>query len=83
MKKREEGIENKEKEERRMKINEFRHNCIKYKSIEMTEKLSKGLEGKKKWKDRSLIARYKCESETKGSSSIGERSKTGVAEYAW
>jgi len=31
-------IKNKEKEERRMKINESRYNCIKYKSI-MTEKL--------------------------------------------
>ncbi|KYM88605.1 hypothetical protein ALC53_03089 [Atta colombica] len=33
----------------------------------MTEKLPKDLEGKRKRKDRSLIAKYKCESETKGS----------------
>lgn len=71
-------IKNKEKEERRVKINESRCTCIKYKSI-MTEKLPKDLEGKRKRKDRSLIAKYKCESETKGSL-YGERSKTGVAE---
>jgi len=37
-------IKNKEKEERRVKINESRYNCIKYKSI-MTEKL-------KIWKEK-------------------------------
>ncbi|KYN26816.1 hypothetical protein ALC57_03857, partial [Trachymyrmex cornetzi] len=58
-------IENKEKKERRVKVSESRHNC-NYKSI-MTEKLPKYLEGKRKRKDKSLIDRYRCESETKGS----------------
>ena len=48
-------IENKEKEDRRIKINKSRYNC-NYKRI-MTKKLPKYLEGKRKRKDRSLIAR--------------------------
>jgi hypothetical protein len=58
-------IEEKEKEERQIKINESRYNS-NYKEI-LTEELPKYLLGKKKKKDRMLIARYRCGSEVKGS----------------
>ncbi|XP_071636284.1 uncharacterized protein [Temnothorax longispinosus] len=58
-------LEEKEKKERQIKINESRYNS-NYKEI-LTEKLPKYLLGKKKKKDRMLIARYRCGSEVKGS----------------
>jgi len=60
-----ESIERREKEERRQKVNESRYNSY-YKMI-ITEKIPKYLEGRKKGKDRSLIARYRCGNETRGS----------------
>jgi len=45
------------------KINRYNNN---YKTI-ITEKFPKYLEGRKKGKDRSIIAKYRCGNETKGS----------------
>ncbi|KYN40937.1 hypothetical protein ALC56_04633, partial [Trachymyrmex septentrionalis] len=73
-------IENKEKKDRRVKINESRYNC-NYKNI-TTDKLLKYLKGKRKWKDRSLIAVDTDVEMRRRGASTGERSKTGVAEYA-
>ncbi|XP_077278957.1 uncharacterized protein LOC143906639 [Temnothorax americanus] len=57
--------EEREKEERQIKIKESRYNSS-YKEI-LTEELPKYLLGKKKKNDRMLIARYRCGSEVKGS----------------
>ncbi|KYN30224.1 hypothetical protein ALC57_00314, partial [Trachymyrmex cornetzi] len=57
-------IERRETEGRQVKINESRYND-NYKNIR-TEGLPKYLKGKKKMKDRSLIARFRCGNETKG-----------------
>lgn len=54
----------KEKEGRRKKIKESKYNKI-YEDI-ITEDLPKYLQGKMK-KDRSLITRYRCENELRGS----------------
>jgi len=60
-----ERTERREKEERRQRVNESRYNNY-YKRI-ITEGIPKYLEGRKKGKDRSLIARYRCGNETRGS----------------
>jgi len=60
-----ERTERREKEERRQKVNESRYNSY-YKRI-ITENTLKYLEGRKKGKDRCLIARYRCGNETRGS----------------
>lgn len=60
-----ERIYREEKEERHKKIDEFRYNN-NYKKI-ITEEIPKYLEGKKKRKDRGIIARYRCGNETRGS----------------
>lgn len=58
-------IEKREREERRIKINESKYNR-KYKEM-LTEELPRYLLGKKKKKDRILIARYRCGSEVNSS----------------
>lgn len=58
-------IEERERQERRIKINESRYNR-KYKEM-LTEELPRYLLGKKKKKDRMLIVRYRCGSEVKSS----------------
>ncbi|XP_043580125.1 vicilin-like seed storage protein At2g18540, partial [Bombus pyrosoma] len=50
-------------EERRKRIREFRYN-IYYRNINIDE-MPKYLEGKMKWKDRKIIARFRYGSETK------------------
>lgn len=59
-----EKIWRKEKEERQKKINESKYNSM-YKDI-ITENLPKYLQGKRKRKDRCLIAIYRCGNEMKG-----------------
>ena len=54
----------KKKEERQVKINESRYNN-NYKNI-CLKGSPKYLEGKKRMKDRVLIARFRCGNETKG-----------------
>lgn len=58
-------IEERERQKRRIKINESRYNR-KYKEM-LTEELPRYLLGKKKKKDRMLIVRYRCGSEVKSS----------------
>ena len=58
-------LERREKEERQVKINESKYNS-NYKNIRSEKYLSKYLEGKKRMKDRSLIARFRCGNKTKG-----------------
>lgn len=58
-----EKIEVKEKEERRRKLEESRYNRT-YKNV-VTENMPKYLSGRRKRKDRSLIARYRCGNECK------------------
>lgn len=58
-------IEERERQKRRIKINESRYNR-KYKEM-LTEDLPRYLLGKKKKKDRMLIVRYRCGSEVKSS----------------
>lgn len=56
-----ERSERKEKEERRKKIGETRYNGL-YKEV-ITENLPEYLRGRRKRKDRCLIARYRCGNE--------------------
>ena len=57
------NIKEMEREERLIKITESRYNEA-YQRI-MREEIPKYLTGKMKWKDRSLIARYRCGNEAK------------------
>lgn len=59
-----ERSERKEKEERRKKIEETRYNGL-YKQV-ITENLPEYLRGRRKRKDRCLIARYRCGNEWRG-----------------
>lgn len=59
-----ERIKAKEKEERRKRIEESKYNEV-YKYI-ITEKKPEYLRGKKKKRDRNLIAKYRCGNEMKG-----------------
>jgi len=59
-----EKIERKEKSKMQRKINDSKYNET-YKNI-LTEELPKYLKGRRKRKDRSLIAKYRCGNEIKG-----------------
>ncbi|KYN00522.1 hypothetical protein ALC62_08707 [Cyphomyrmex costatus] len=58
------NIRKREEEERLVKINESRYNSY-YKNIK-TEGLPKYLKGKRRMKDRSIIARFRCGNELRG-----------------
>lgn len=58
------GVERKEKEERRAKIENSRYNEL-YKKIQ-TDGMPEYLKGRRGKKERSMIARIRCETEARG-----------------